>query len=764
MPVAEHRTNPRYSPDFMNDVGYAPSSSSSEEVVSEKGSTHYSSSRRVLAHVLARKERDAKQMTQLLRLSFAKLDQESQRAVDAERRATECLVRARTALDARAVAEAEAARVREELGMYKVQLEQAQREIFRAQEILDGVEARRREAEEEAVRARTVARKLQEEKAVDAAREEGRKAGWRDGVRKGWRMGYEEAAGERRAREERTRSRPRRGLEDALFSEVDDEPAEGPDEGSSGSSSLVNVPSRGVPEAGNGSVGLGSRPPIPTLTTPFRSPSPDPTYHTRAPSRHRTPDPARYQPADQVRHRTPEPPRHRTPEPSRLRTPEPSRHRAADAPRPRTAEPHRHRTPEPRTALPVAHDRGTEHIPTRPYTPHTRPYTPHESAPSIITPIPVHNPSPTLQHRPVSVPPDGWIPHAQDANGDGRLEIYMPPPHEMADAARGPQLPFVVVPTPEGGSPQVVPPPGEVRSRDYAYANAMRDPGASTSALPQRINKVASNNSRASTHLSEYELLAPVEGPVAQSTMGPVLEDDELEYVDAPAAPVRQVPQAVPPQPPHRRHAHDVGPLRRGPRRPREIVFPAPLGPAVEQLARPPQSMQPIYAPPRRDSDSPVHSERDRLRPHRSRTSSSGVIGITVEPPSPGDSTPSPDNTVISQPDLLTPDHAHRPLPAPVSPRTLTPLPEFAELPPGFVPMGSSSSNASSAAPYTRSRTPAYEAAPIPSDVHYPASPIAQAKDEPVEGELAPLSPLASTGFLGFVPKKFGWRRNTADK
>ncbi len=213
----------------MDDQAYASSSSDA----SDRGTpSHYrsvprvfnhqlntqpppSSSRRVLAHVLARKERDSKQMHQLLKLTFTKLDEESQRATDAERRAAECLVRARTAIDARAQADADAAAARTELAMYKVQLEQAQREIFRAQEMLTGLEARRHDAEEVAARARSVARKLQEERAVDAAREEGKQQGWREGLRRGMLLGRGEAEEEllrsrRREHDFRSRSRRRR--------------------------------------------------------------------------------------------------------------------------------------------------------------------------------------------------------------------------------------------------------------------------------------------------------------------------------------------------------------------------------------------------------------------------------------------------------------------------------------------------------------------------------------------------------------------------
>ena len=57
----------------------------------------HTSSRHILAQVLAHKERDAQQMHQLLKLTFSKLDKQLQRATDAEHRATEC-ARARCVL------------------------------------------------------------------------------------------------------------------------------------------------------------------------------------------------------------------------------------------------------------------------------------------------------------------------------------------------------------------------------------------------------------------------------------------------------------------------------------------------------------------------------------------------------------------------------------------------------------------------------------------------------------------------------------------
>ncbi|THH08603.1 hypothetical protein EW146_g8940 [Bondarzewia mesenterica] len=811
MPVAEHR--PRH-PEFpiMEDGDYVSSSSSSDEILQQKEKSYSTSNRRVLTHVLARKERDAKHFHELLRLAFSKLDQETQRATDAERRAADCLVRARNAIDARALAEAEAARTREELGMYKVEFDQAQREIHRAQEILDDVDARRREAEDDAARARSVTRRLQEERSVELAREEGRRAGWRDGVKRGWRMGWEEAAAERRVREGRMSTRPRRSLQEVLFEDEDEDEvaAEAEEhEDTSDDSSLVNIPSRGIPEAGNGfghfdhASNLAPQAPaapIPTLTTPFRLPSPEMSRYASTLRRHRTPEP--------FRHRTPDPSRHQAPQPIFIRSRTPislsTRHPAP--------EPGRLRTPESRYVPPITnHSVANARPPPLPrsFTPsaRTRPYVPHSDEPSDIHPVPVYNASPSPLHRPISVPQDGFIPYAEEFEADaGRASIRLPPPHELAQPVRGTQEPIIISPTPEGGSPAAAAPEpagrsgsaasraGKVKGRDYAYNAGRRPPSAPPSAVPQRIAKEPSTNSRASTHFSEYDLLAPMDHSRSQSAMGrsrppPARVDDELEYSEPPRTTTWQAPPfAFPVRRRAMSHSH-------GPRPPREIVFPAPLAPPSEgQALPPPHPLRPadmIYHPHQRDSDD-FSPQPERSRPYRSRTSSSGVIGITVQPPSPDDSPPSPDiGTLITQPDLLSPEHAHRILPLhdgqpafhpsqAFSPQP-SPLQGLSDLPLGFVPTRDKQNHRHRHSSREREHE-AYETAPIPPGLQYPGSPLAQvaslnpgavarpgASTEGGSGSDTdlPLSPLNSDGLKSLLPGLPGrgiWRRFTSDK
>ena len=140
----------------------------------------------------AARESASQSLSTLLLLTSERLDLETRRADDAERKAAECLSRLRIALDSKDRADQDIARVSKELDMYKIQLDVAQKEIYRAQEIVQQVEKARFEADAEAARARTVARKFQEEFVVMQAREEGRKQGYKEGLRKGRRVGFEE--------------------------------------------------------------------------------------------------------------------------------------------------------------------------------------------------------------------------------------------------------------------------------------------------------------------------------------------------------------------------------------------------------------------------------------------------------------------------------------------------------------------------------------------------------------------------------------------
>ncbi|RDB26586.1 hypothetical protein Hypma_005691 [Hypsizygus marmoreus] len=95
------------------------------------------------------------------------------------------LSRMRDTIAAKQKSEAELAQVTTELGLYKLQLEVARREINRAQSIVDELERARVEAEDRGIRDRDRMRKMMMQRAVEIAREEGRQEGWRQGLERG---------------------------------------------------------------------------------------------------------------------------------------------------------------------------------------------------------------------------------------------------------------------------------------------------------------------------------------------------------------------------------------------------------------------------------------------------------------------------------------------------------------------------------------------------------------------------------------------------
>jgi flagellar biosynthesis/type III secretory pathway protein FliH len=135
-------------------------------------------------------------------MTTEKLHSETARANAAERQIADVMSLFRNTHNQKIKLESELLRVREELSLYKVQLDVAQKgsvststtypfaqlsnvEIFRAQEVVERIDRQRVEAEESAVRAREKSRKLAEARAVDRALEEGRRLGFEEGLNQG---------------------------------------------------------------------------------------------------------------------------------------------------------------------------------------------------------------------------------------------------------------------------------------------------------------------------------------------------------------------------------------------------------------------------------------------------------------------------------------------------------------------------------------------------------------------------------------------------
>jgi len=153
-------------------------------------STYAGLSSRDLARMLVEEELRTAHFVKSAQTLSSQLSQQKQRADDAERRATHAAVRLKEETEARARTEYALKQKTEELKLYQVQLKKAQGEIYKAQDALAEVEKMRDEAEHAAAKARSIARKLREQRLVDIAREEGRRVGLREGMARGQEIEY----------------------------------------------------------------------------------------------------------------------------------------------------------------------------------------------------------------------------------------------------------------------------------------------------------------------------------------------------------------------------------------------------------------------------------------------------------------------------------------------------------------------------------------------------------------------------------------------
>ncbi|KAI0634550.1 hypothetical protein C8Q77DRAFT_1056017 [Trametes polyzona] len=408
---------------------------------------------KLLSRLMSREHHDTRSLRTIIAVTTERLESETRRADDAERRVLEVLRKLRAAHEATMSAQADAARAKEELTLYKYRLEDAQREISRAQDIINELEQEKLEAEAEAARARSTARRYREQHLMSNAREEGRQQGFQEGFSRGKDLGYQEALEdeglERVIEERRYQKRP------VLVEEIEDEEDE-------------VAPSR---------------------------------YRAGTPA----PDLRNYIPASVSRIRTPAPePRDPTPGPSR-RPPSSAPSRASQRDEPRVSDA-AHFAP----TLPVSTVTTPLNVPSPA---HSRVETPALAnanpvgAGDVPTPIPIQNPIPSPLHSPVEIPPDGWIPY-EDASG----VISVPPPHELSrpvsPRSPSPAPPPEVPPIPSRtGTSQGL----HTRPRDYIYAN----PNASQSGpmtagqFAPSIHRPFSPQSKASTSISQFDLIQP---------------------------------------------------------------------------------------------------------------------------------------------------------------------------------------------------------------------------------------------------------------
>ncbi|KAI5831358.1 hypothetical protein K523DRAFT_237739 [Schizophyllum commune Tattone D] len=121
-------------------------------------------------------------LSALLVITNERLSQETARANALQVQNTTLEAGIRTHVTTVATLRQELAAAREELRLYKLQLETANREIARAQSVCDSVERARVDAEERAARDRDRVRRYAEQIEADRAREEGYEHGLREGM------------------------------------------------------------------------------------------------------------------------------------------------------------------------------------------------------------------------------------------------------------------------------------------------------------------------------------------------------------------------------------------------------------------------------------------------------------------------------------------------------------------------------------------------------------------------------------------------------
>ncbi|KAH7910321.1 hypothetical protein BJ138DRAFT_1126969 [Hygrophoropsis aurantiaca] len=714
----------------------------------ERERAHSGASPRDLLRLLVSEEYESKQTRKVLYTAFDRLDTESQRASEAEKRVAEVMERARAINEARVIAQQEAARAQEELKLYKLQLDNAQNEILRAQDVVKSIEAQRDDAERAAAKARSTARKLNEERLVEMAREEGRRLGFEEGVRRGRKLGYREghAIGVDDGRMEM-----RDVAEDALERVLDnpnDTPADAP-----------VIPN---PRTSN-----QAAPEVYRVSSPVPS-SLDPRHGS---SRRRGDSES----VSRVSVERPPEPLPVPPVVPQMRMP---------------------------SSVPSATSDGSHHQ--RPQVWHmtesARSHTPSER------PVSVQNSIPSVHHSDIHIPPDGYIPTL-----DSSSRISLPPPHELGGRIPSPQPSTLVDPpspsirsrdyaydpnyppqrraSPESQSQSQSTRKSQTssisqldlvglpdarrknrhRSRDLSVihedVSTHHSPatGAERSMRSERNTAYTFSQTAASTSQAggRNSYRSSRDSDSMASALDPKRERqrlaDELRYSDPTKVEEwrKYGAENIPSQSSgNTNYRH----------RPAHITTPTPLSPpniteSIDSRHRRTQSMsQPQYRP-QRSSQSMEH--------RRVVSSDSSVPEISIEPPS-GPPSEAPSREGISISGMLSPDHANRPLPipAPDPSRRAVPLvptvpnsPVAApinlngifntlpdgQLPPGFHPspqvahaqLSSHSGNYSSRqnTPYVPSQPDTgrskgsrniYTAAPVPTGVSYPAPPISR--------------------------------------
>lgn len=156
-------------------------STSERRRLRERDLANASPSQRELVRLLIDQEQEASILRKQLYIANQRVDSEARRAAELERANQLATQRFREINESRVVVQQEASKAIQDSRLYHLELENAQKEIERAQESLKHIERERDEAEAAAARARAKTRKLREQQLVAAARKEGRRLGFEAG-------------------------------------------------------------------------------------------------------------------------------------------------------------------------------------------------------------------------------------------------------------------------------------------------------------------------------------------------------------------------------------------------------------------------------------------------------------------------------------------------------------------------------------------------------------------------------------------------------
>ncbi|KAL0581097.1 hypothetical protein V5O48_000886 [Marasmius crinis-equi] len=407
----------------------------------------------------SRSRHSSRSVSALLLLTNERLNNATSRATTLETEQEELVKRFGALYKEKLQLQDELHSTQESLRLHKLQLEHAQKEIDRANEMLHELDRQRKRADSNAAKLRTQVRTLEMEKLVRKGWDEGWDIGFKEGFEKAQREGSLLNRLSFRRRGHASRNRSDRGDDYTDGGYEDDETTNREGSTSSSPRRVRSNSTRSQRSISTPDVAPHVPPlPIPTLTTPV--PLDIPSTQPQQPQRPSS-----------------------VPQPSRERARSVSSRHVEDRGRTSSnpSQPPQIRNPRRNTApSSVAPAEAQASI---------------LSSPESIRPAPARRPSsPAASHRSrSSVPPEGYIPFGGD---DGFISL--PPPHEMT------------VPVPSTTPPPRAPSRQGVSAQNTGTMQEPRAPPLPGRGAPR--NQEMSDMSRASSRISHYEIVSPPRG------------------------------------------------------------------------------------------------------------------------------------------------------------------------------------------------------------------------------------------------------------